>query len=381
MNLHLHIGPGNHEKILLNQLSQRNIKYSYSHHYPEYSFVKNERKSGSVLYNRNKQLTWGIGSRLGIRKNKLIDFTYPLYDKITADKIDAGVLLFGWAQVSLNCFRKNKGKGINVLDYPIPHPKTWQTLLLEEKERTGIIPHSLFSNRMLNRMLDEIKLADFISIPSDFVRESFLKNGVSEKKLIFNSYGISTELFNPSTQKKQKERLEVIFIGSVEIRKGVHYLLEAFSRLDPDHYMLNLVGKVHPDFQTMLAKYGNLKNVKYLGAKSKQEVANILNLSDVMVMPSILEGLSLTILEAMSSGIPVISTYNAGGLGLIDDFEEGFLIDIRKPEAIIEKLKWCKENKEDLTAIGKKARNKILNHYSESAYGERFVRKILKYEK
>lgn len=377
MNLHLHIGPGNHEEILLNQLKEEKIPHSYSHHFPNYKYTKDGLEVGSFYYDNFKRLSWGIGNKIGIRKNRLIDFTYPEYDKITSRKIDKNQLFFGWAQVSQHCFEKVKNHGINVLDYPIPHPLTWKKLLTEERSLTGETPHSLFSKMMTNRMLSEIELADFISIPSEFVKRSFVENGVDANKLILNPYGIPSKLFSPSKKKTTDKKLRVVFVGSIEIRKGIHYLLEAFSKLDPSLYDLQLVGGIHPDFHSFHKQFINLSHIHFLGPQSKMDVANIMQQSDVMVMPSILEGLSLTILEAMSCGLPVISTYNAGGLGVIEEEVDGFLIEIRNSEAIISKLSWCSANKEKLSEMGEIAREKIISYYDEKLYGDRFKEKIL----
>jgi glycosyltransferase involved in cell wall biosynthesis len=78
--------------------------------------------------------------------------------------------------------------------------------------------------------------------------------------------------------------------------------------------------------------------------------------ASVFVLPSLVEGLPLVLLEAMSCGIPIITTKNAGGLDLITDGVEGFVLDARDTEALKEKILWCYQNPQALAEMGRAAR-------------------------
>ena len=386
MKLHLHIGPGHHDRILREQIEKYGISYTFSEHHPKFHYSVSEGKNKRVLHISRlfefvNWLVWGLTNRISVLRkyNRHYMITYPLYDKLASNHINEDCeLLFCWPQVSLSFIKKAKNKKkIVVLDYPIPHVNTWQRLLQEEAKRNGVVsPHSLFSKSMAKRMNQEIELADLISVPSEFVKESFLENNVPESKLIFNSYGISTKRFTINKNKSVSGRLKVVFVGSIEFRKGVQYLLNAFQKLPADKFELKLIGTVHRDFDKIADKYRNLENVNWLGQLAKDDTAKELRSSDVMVMPSILEGLSLTILESMASGTPVISTTNAGGVGVIDNEDDGWVIPIRDPEEIVKRLQWCADNREEVIDMGKKARQKILGYYDVDHYGNRFIEKV-----
>ena len=390
MKLHLHIGPGHHEKILMEQLQKNEVSFSYSNYYPKYQFGTVEGNVDQVLhasktYEIVKYLTWGISNKFkSLRKqNKHYMVTYPLYDKLTANLlVDDTALAFCWAQVSLHTIKKAKRLGkMAVLDYPIPHIGTWMNLLEEEAalNKTGAL-HSQFSPGMVDRMIKEIECADYISVPSEFVKNSFIDNGVDESKLIFNPYGIDSGHFNPHHYNLEEARagkkIKVVFVGSIEFRKGVQYLLDAISAMNPDSITLHLIGTVHEDFRALQEKYKQHAHIKWIGQLGRPQVAEEMATADVMVMPSILEGLSLTILECMASGTPVISTTNAGGLGVITDEEDGWIIPIRNAEAIRTRLEWCINNKETLAEMGQLAREKILSNYDHKHYGQRFINKV-----
>src|SRR5690606_479328 len=200
---------------------------------------------------------------------------------------------FGWAQVSLQTFRSVRDRGgKTVLDYPIPHILTWQQTLEDEMKRTkGSAPYSFFSDVMVRRMLEEIQLSDFVSVPSRYVYDSFVGHGVPEKKLVFNSYGIDSTVFAPAEPhtKDRQGPLNVVFVGSVEVRKGVHYLLAAMEKLRDVPVLLTIVGTVHPDFAAFHHQFSNLKNVRWAGQLDRASTVAMLQKCDVMVMPSLSE--------------------------------------------------------------------------------------------
>lgn len=383
-HIHIHVGPGHHDKILLSELKKHSIKFTCTSYYPKYQFGYNDNikfspaEQTSSIYNTIAFFTWAATGRINFLKKKNLhyDILYPLYDIITANRLNENCKLFwGWPQVSLSCLRKVKSKGgVTILDYPIPHILTWASLLHEEARLLGEdVAHSQFSNFSIKRMLKEIEEADFISVPSQFVMQSFIQNGVSEKKLIFNPYGIDISLFHEKNFEPRLSTFKIIFVGSIEIRKGVHYLLEAFTQLNLPDCELHLIGHVHEDFKRSTEKYSSNKKIVFRGQLPKSNVAHEMRSANIMVMPSLLEGLSLTILEAMACGTPVISSLNAGGVDVIKDGENGFLFPIRDVEVLKQKIAYCYSNQRELIMIGQKAASAVRNNFTMSHYGIRIV--------
>lgn len=382
MGLFLQTGPGHHEHILINQLKKSNQSFKYSTYHPKFEIRKFENQQdhllkSSIVFEFVKWLIWGVSNRLPFlrRENRHINFLYYFYDLLNSKFLRSETnLIFAWAQVCKITFANN-AKALKILDYPIPHIKEWQRILTEESSLINKRHlHSIFSNSMVDRMLKEIEEADLISVPSPFVRDSFLKNGIPENKIIFNPYGIDSEYFKPSLNKTNNEKLHVIFIGSIEYRKGVHYLLKATEPI-LDQIELIMIGTVHSDFVKEFDQYKS--KINWLGQQNREQVLANLHRADVMVMPSLVEGLSLTILEAMSSGVPVISTTNAGGIGVIEDKIDGFIVPIRDPDALCKSIIWSMNNRHELKKMGEKARGKILNGYTKELYFERFTKLVL----
>ena len=385
--LHIHTGPGRHEEILIEELKKHKLSFSYSNHFPRYQFGVYEKgnlqlSDGSPLYDEFNKWIWRLKRLLPVLKNtkRHLDYTYPLYDYITRKRLRHCEVLFCWPQVSLYSMRYVKKKGgICILEYPIAHVLTWQRYLQEESKRYEIdLSQSFFSKATIKRMLQEIELADYISVPSTFVRNSFIEHGIHSSKILMNPYGIDTSFFYPKENKEHHSQpFTLIAIGTVELRKGVQYLLEAFQELALPKAELKILGIMTEHFKPVAAKYKSNPNIKFLGELDRRQTAIEMRSADVMVMPSLVEGLSLGILETMASGTPVISSENAGGLDVIDEGIDGFVFPIRDTSALKERIHWCYHNREKLVTMGLRARDKMADKYSTSKYGERAAKMFI----
>jgi glycosyltransferase involved in cell wall biosynthesis len=93
---------------------------------------------------------------------------------------------------------------------------------------------------------------------------------------------------------------------------------------------------------------------------------------DVFVLPAIVEGRALVQQEAMACGLPVIATKNAGADDVIVDGESGFLVPIRSPDSIAEKIIWCEANRSLVHGMGIAARRHAVE-FTWRAYGESII--------
>ncbi len=96
---------------------------------------------------------------------------------------------------------------------------------------------------------------------------------------------------------------------------------------------------------------------------------------DVFVLPSIVEGRALVQQEAMACGLPLIVTRNAGGEDLIVEGETGFLVPIRAPEVIAEKIDWCAANREAIAGMAIAAQGRA-SQLTWDEYGKNVVAAI-----
>ena len=161
-------------------------------------------------------------------------------------------------------------------------------------------------NYMTNPMID------YVLCPSEFARESCLKIGIKENKLINVPFGADLLKFYPG--EKWDKKFTVLFVGSVCERKGVSNLLRAweyFIERHPAEVQLLLAGRAFKGFKKQIKHYkfaGHIGFLKYKSLLSEYQKANVL------VLPSSEEGSAKVTYESLASGLPVLCTFESGSL-------------------------------------------------------------------
>ncbi len=130
-------------------------------------------------------------------------------------------------------------------------------------------------------------------------------------------------------------KLRVLFAGSLGQRKGISYLLDAVGRL-AGHVELTLLGS--RTVEGCDALDAAVRAHRWIPSLPHAAVLAEMERQDVLVFPSLFEGFGLVILEAMSRGLPVISTAHTAAPDLFTDGQEGFIVPIRSADVIVEKL-------------------------------------------
>jgi len=128
----------------------------------------------------------------------------------------------------------------------------------------------------------------------------------------------------------------VLFVGQINLRKGLRYLFEAFRKFKHPKKELWIVGP--RTAQTGIEDLTPPEGTRFLGVLKGEALKQAYRSCHVFVLPTLEEGLALVIGEALSHGLPVIATVNSGAADLFSDGTAGFLVPIRSPGAIVEKL-------------------------------------------
>ncbi len=165
--------------------------------------------------------------------------------------------------------------------------------------------------------------------------------------------------------------VNVVTVSRLSPLKGVHYLLEALAMIISHHsnVMLYIVGDPvideHRGYQDVLwqiIKKHNLEaHVKFTGWRT--DVLEIVSLMDILVQPSISEGLGRSALEAMSLGKPVVASRLGGLREVITDGENGFLVEPGDVRSLAEKISILIKNKELRDSLGKAAKKIIFSEF------------------
>ncbi|HEX4150712.1 MAG TPA: glycosyltransferase family 4 protein [Steroidobacteraceae bacterium] len=237
-----------------------------------------------------------------------------------------------------------------VCDMREEHPRFQSEILSEEAKHLGIefMGHS---SRYTDRVLEEIDLADHIFCPSTYAKRTFLEQGIREEKLVVCPYGVDPARFASRERPPGRAEFRILFLGRIGMRKGIQYLLEGFRKARLTNARLILAGPVDPSFRGILERYrGSFEEV---GAVPHSQVHDQYLAADVLVMPSLADAYPLAVLEAMSTGLPVIVSENTGmAADLVTNGREGFVVPIRDSDKIAEKLTFLHEHRDQCTAMG-----------------------------
>jgi glycosyltransferase involved in cell wall biosynthesis len=236
----------------------------------------------------------------------------------------------------LRTLRRLQGTNtVGVVEAVNCHVLVQQRIMREELDRLGLGVTG-FHSREVARRVREYELADAILCPSHFVKESFVSEGFPAGRVHVVPYGIPKPEASVPARPAGDEAFRVLYVGQLSPRKGVRYLLEAFTRLKHPRKELVLVG---PRSQPSGLEGVTIPDgVRFAGVLKGEELARSYREASVFVLPTVEEGLALVLGEALSHGTPVIATVNSGGADLFRDGEEGFLVPIRNPGALADKM-------------------------------------------
>jgi len=293
-------------------------------------------------------------------------YTDRFYDLCVSKMLEKCDIFHGWNNHSLRSLRKAKESGaIAVIERASSYPIIQERLLMQESKLFGI---ERKRNPSIERSCKELEECDYVTIPSDFVKETFIEIGFPEEKLIKIPFGVDVKKFE--FEREESDKFIVLFVGQVGLRKGVQYLLKAWKELNLKDSELRVCGKITPEFEMFVKKYKS-DNVKFLGFV--KDVLEEYKKASVFCFPSIEDGFGLAPLEAMAGHTPVIVSENTGSKDLIRDGKDGFVVPIRDVKALKEKILYFYENPEEIRRMGRNAR-KHVEKYTWERYGEELVR-------
>jgi glycosyltransferase involved in cell wall biosynthesis len=185
---------------------------------------------------------------------------------------------------------------------------------------------------------------DYVLSPSAHVTRSFLRNGFKPEQILKNVYPVDTSCFHPPDQPRPKDRpLTIIAPGSLSLRKGTPYLLESFRRVvkKVPTARLILIRVVYENVNEILRKNADLP-IEWLPPLTRPQMADAMRRSDVLILPSLEEGLARIIIEGWACGLPAIITPNTGAEEYIIPNHNGEVVPIRDSAAIADAiLKWA----------------------------------------
>ncbi|PWU09037.1 MAG: hypothetical protein C5B50_28220 [Verrucomicrobia bacterium] len=297
-------------------------------------------------------------------------------------------VFFGYSYASLEALEAARRSGrLTIVDQIDPGPAEFR-LVAEEMQRwpelSGLpleFPASYFG-----RAKREWEFADVILVNSDWTREAIIAEGADPAKievvpLAYEAEGRGSGVGGAGegfrVQGSGKERrlsrgLRVLWLGQVNVRKGIHYLLEAARLLKDECVEFQVAGPCHirPEVTQRAAS-----SVRWLGPIPRSQVSRLYQECDLFVLPTLSDGFAITQLEALAHGLPVITTTNCGRV--VEEGKTGFIVPARNSGALADAIIKFVRNR-DLALSMAPACRAAAKAFSIEAYGRKLAEVIEK---
>lgn len=238
------------------------------------------------------------------------------------------------------------------------------------------------NRRILEREVREYAKADCIRVISTFAYKTFIRQGVDKSKLALIMSADPDQKFSSSDQEmkrridgvKLKPKLCFGYAGQLSPRKGLFDLKQIVKGLG-DEFEYIFVGKASSRVQKYFEKQAS--QIQWAGQVENNRMKTYFQKMDVFVFPSLEEGYAQVMAQAMTNGIPVLTTTNTQGPDVIVDGHNGWVFPVCEPDMFIKKLRWLNLKREVLSQMMSEIKERRFNR-SWSQVAEEVVAEYFK---
>lgn len=217
----------------------------------------------------------------------------------------------------------------------------------------------------------------FVAI-SEQIESEWLELGVDPARLTRIGSGVDTQQFRPgpsSVTQQLPAGPKVLFVGRLHAQKNLHVLLNAWrmivGRIADAHLLLAGDGPQRGELEQLARDLGIADAVSFLGSIANPE--EYLRAADVFVLASHAEGMSNSLLEAMASGLPIVTSQAGGNTDLIRHEATGLLADAAQPDEIAAAIGRLLTDRELASRCGEAARETVVQDYSIESIVDRYL--------
>jgi glycosyltransferase involved in cell wall biosynthesis len=286
-------------------------------------------------------------------------------------------ILLSYSYAALEPFRFAKLRGWKTLLLQIDPGPEEERIVAEEVARVPALAGEWEAAPVdyWSAWRQECDLADRIIVNSEWSREGLMRSGIPSRKLILIplAYGPSeVEDHNSEIRQvrsyplrfTQERPMRVLFLGKVNLRKGIARLLEAAETLRDEPVEFWMVGPAQIANTTAIA---DGTRVKWFGPATRKEAAEKYRAADVFILPTLSDGFAITQLEAQAHGLPVISSKHCGGV--VQNGRNGIVIEEPSAARIVAAIRDCIADSNWLQTLA--ARSYVQNEFTIDMLGQR----------
>ncbi len=262
-----------------------------------------------------------------------------------------------------------KARGINVKIIVETHGDFIETLSLEK----NLIFPNLYKKLFLLMAKYSIDKSDKIRAVSSSTENQVLSIDSSKSVVRFPAWVNFKDFENVKANLNSDNKFNILFIGSVTDRKKPHMIIEAIQKINDESCHLSIVGptpneKYFLELKNLIDKSGLQNQVSFTGVVDRESVKEYYSTSNLMILPSISEGLARVIFESQVASCPVLVT-DAPGMGdIVIDGQTGYVFESNNIDSLIAKIIYIKNNYEEVSLVAKNAKEFILSNFSEDNF-------------
>jgi glycosyltransferase involved in cell wall biosynthesis len=265
-------------------------------------------------------------------------------------------LVYTFTQVGLEALEWAKRHGVpTVLDNPNGHIRGFAEAYRTEWARwVGGTYRAHPTDEMIARVEREYELADRIRVSSGWARQSMVGRGVPADKVFLCPQPPDLIRFRPPTERRPASGpLRVVYVGSLDLRKGFVYLLRATRLVGPGRVRVELVGGTGDrGSKRLLAR----ERIGLDVTVAPGDPVPAYHRAELFVLPSLEDGFGFVAAEAMACGLPVVLTDQCGAAEWVRPGDTGWVIPAGSAESLAAVFEQALANRERLAEMGRAAR-------------------------
>lgn len=264
-------------------------------------------------------------------------------------------VIYTYESAARQSFREARKCGITTIyEKDSSYWKWMNALFREEADRNphfaDLLPSLNDTRRHLESKEEELRLADHVIVPSEHVRRT-LAGVVPDENIRVVTFGAPAVRPRENWNLDPRRPLKVLFVGNLGQHKGIGYLLDAMDMLGGKAELMLIGGRLRPNARVDEA----CRRWRWYKTQPHSRVLDVMEKSDLLVLPSLSDAFGLVVSEALACGLPVIVTPNTGASEIVRDGRDGFIVPICRADAIAERLETLHRDRELLAEMSRQA--------------------------
>jgi glycosyltransferase involved in cell wall biosynthesis len=276
-------------------------------------------------------------------------------------------LYFGYDTGCLETLEYLNTLGVPSIVDQIDPARTEYDIIREESANWAGWAHQepAISDAYFDRLTSEWAKSSCVVVNSNWSRTALISQGVPAEKIVVIALAYEHHGPTPSRQFTKDQPLKVLWLGSVILRKGIQYLIEAAKKLTGEPVTFTIAG---PLGISEMAVKSAPPNMKFLGRITRDRAPQLYADADIFVLPTVSDGFAITQLEAMAQGLPVITTPNCGDV--VTDGVDGFIVPARSIDPLAAMIAELAHNRTLLATMSthafRKSQSFTLTHLADA---------------